>query len=150
MAQILVSLDCKIPLLDSHPGPRFQNHGGQNTFVWHNNQRQVGAERPPARHRVVSGVTPSKSSRFGLRFWSRQIAKHVPWLDSHPGPRFQYHRGQNTFVAQQSKESGILVPDSDTMEDRTPLWHNNQRQVGAGHPLTRHQVVSGVAPSKRC
>jgi hypothetical protein len=27
------------------------------------------------------------------------------------------------------------------MEDRTPLWHNNQRQVGAGRPLTRHKVV---------
>ena len=21
------------------------------------------------------------------------------WLDSHPGPQFQYHGGQNTFVA---------------------------------------------------
>ena len=32
-AQILVSSDCKTPWLDSHPGPRFQYHGGQNAFV---------------------------------------------------------------------------------------------------------------------
>ena len=32
-AQILVSLDCKRPWLDSHPGPRFQYHGNQNTFA---------------------------------------------------------------------------------------------------------------------
>jgi len=30
------------------------------------------------------------------------------------------------------------------MEDKTPLGHNNQMQVGAGRPPTRHQVVSGV------
>ena len=50
-----------------------------------------------------------------------------------------------TFIAPQ-----ILVSDSNTMEVRTPLCHNNQRQVGAGRPPTRHQVVSGVAPSKSC
>ena len=32
-AQILISSDCKTPWLDSHPGPRFRYHGGQNTFV---------------------------------------------------------------------------------------------------------------------
>ena len=32
-AQIWVSSDCRTPWLDSHPGPRFQYHGGQNTFV---------------------------------------------------------------------------------------------------------------------
>ena len=37
----------------------------------------------------------------------------------------------------------ILVPNTNTMEDRTPLWHNNQRQVGVGRPPTRHRVVSG-------
>ena len=95
------------------------------TPLWHNKQRQVGAGRPPTRHQVVSGVAPSKSCSFGLRFWSRRTAKH-------PGL------------------TAILVPDSNTMEDRTPLWHNNQRQVGAGRPPTRHQVVSGVAPSKSC
>ena len=95
------------------------------TPLWHNNQRQVGAGRPPTRHQVVSGVAPSKSCRFGLRFGSRQIAKH-------PGL------------------TAILVPDSNTMEDRTPLWHNNQRQVGSGRLPTRHQVLSGVSPSKSC
>ena len=25
--------------------------------------------------------------------------------------------------------NGVLVPDFNTMEDRTPLWHNNQTQV---------------------
>ena len=93
------------------------------TPLGHNNQRQMGAGRPPTRHQVVSGVAPSKSCSFELRFWSRRIAKH-------PGL------------------TAILVPDSNTMEDRTPLGHNNQRQVGAGRPPTRHQVVSGVAPSK--
>ena len=29
------------------------------------------------------------------------------------------------------------------MEDRTPLWHNNQMQAAVGRPLTRHRVVSG-------
>ena len=62
--------------------------------LWHNNQRQVGAGRPPARHQVVSGVTPSKSCRSGLSFWSLRIANH-------PGL------------------AAILVPDSNTMEDRT-------------------------------
>ena len=32
-AHILVSSDCKTRWLDSNPGPRFQYHGGQNTFV---------------------------------------------------------------------------------------------------------------------
>ena len=72
--------------------------------------------RPPTRHQVVSGVASSKSFWFGLRFGSRWCAKH-PGLTAN------------------------LVPDSNTMEDRTPLWHNNQRQVGAGRSLTRHQVV---------
>ena len=75
---------------------------------------------PLARHQVVSGVAPSRSCWFGLRFWSRRMAKH-------PGL------------------TAILVPDSNTMDDRTPLWHNKQRQVGAGRPPARHQVVSGVA-----
>ena len=61
----------------------------------------------------------------GLRFWSRRIAKH-------PGV------------------TAILVPDSNTMEDSTPLWHSNQTQVAAGRPPARHQVVSGVAPSRSC
>ena len=39
------------------------------------------------------------SCSFGLRFWSCRIAKH-------PGL------------------TAILVPDSNIMEDRTPLWHN--------------------------
>ena len=47
------------------------------TPLWHNNQRQVGAGRPPTRHQVVSRVAPSKSCRFGLRFGSRRIAKHL-------------------------------------------------------------------------
>ena len=66
--------------------------------------------------------------RFRLRFWSRLII-----AAKHPG-----------------LTAMILVPDSNTMENRTPLGHNNQRQVGAGRPPTRHQVVSGVAPSKSC
>ena len=47
---------------------------------------------------VVSGVAPSKSCSFGLDFgfWSRLDCK-TPWLDSHTGPRFQYHGGQNTL-----------------------------------------------------
>ena len=28
--------------------------------------------------------------------------------------------------------TAILVPDCNTMEDRTPLWHNNQRQEASG------------------
>ena len=80
---------------------------------------------PQARHQVVSGVAPSRSCWFGLRFWSRRTAKH-------PGLTV------------------ILVPDSNTMKDRTPLWYKNQRKVGAGRPLAKHQVVSWVAPSKRC
>ena len=123
-AQILASSDCKTPWLGSHPDPQFQYHDGQSTFG-HNNQRQVGAGRPPTRHQVVSGVAPSESCWFGLRFWPRLTAKH-------PGL------------------AAILVPNSNTMKDRAPLWHNNQRQVGAGRPPTRHQVVSGVAPSESC
>ena len=95
------------------------------TPLWHNNQRQVGVGRPAARHQVVSVVAPSKSCCFGLRFWDCQIAKQ-------PGL------------------TAILVPDSNTMEDRTPLRHNNQMQVGAGRPAARHQVVSVVALSKSC
>ena len=107
--------------LQKHPGLTAIPVPDSNTMedrtpLWHNNQRQVGAGRPPTRHQVVSGVTPSKCCSFGLRFWSRQIAKH-------PGL------------------TAILIPDSNTMEDRTPLWHNNQRQVGAGHPPAMHQVV---------
>ena len=78
----------------------------------HNNQRQVGAGR--------------------LLIWAQILVSSdckTPWLGSHPGPRFQYHEGQNTFLS---------------------FCHNNQRQVGAGRPPTRHQVVSGVAPSKSC
>jgi len=71
----------------------------------------------------VSGHSQKVADLGWLGFWSRQIAKH-------PGM------------------TAILVPDSNTMKDRTPLWHNKQRQVGAGRPLERHQVVSGVAPSK--
>ena len=68
----------------------------------------------------------NETGQFGWdRFWSLRIAKH-------PGL------------------TAILVPDSNTMKDRTPLWHNNQRHVGAGDPPDRHQVVSGVAPSKSC
>ena len=95
------------------------------TPLWHSNQRQVGTGRPPTRHQVVSGVTPSKRCWLGLRFGSRRIAKH-------PGL------------------TAILVPDSNTTEDRTPLWYDNQRKVAAGRPPTRHQVVSGVAHSKCC
>ena len=113
-----------------HPGLTAMLVPNSNTMedrtpLWHNHRRQVGAGRPPSRHQVVSGVAPSKSCRFGLRFWSCQIVKH-------PGL------------------TAILDPNSNTMADRTPLWHNNQRQVGAGRPPARHQVVSGVAPSKSC
>jgi len=58
-----------------------------------------------------------------LLIWAQILVSwdcKTPWLDSH------------------------LVPDSNTTEDRTPLWHNSQRQVGAGRPPTRHQVVSCV------
>ena len=68
---------------------------------------------------------PQNVADLGSDFGSRQIAKH-------PGL------------------TAILVPDSNTTQDRTPLWHNNQRQVEAGRPPTRHQDVSGVAPSKSC
>jgi len=34
------------------------------------------------------------------------------------------------------------------MEDRTPLWYNNQRQVGAGCSPTKNQVVSESHPQK--
>ena len=94
------------------------------TPLWQKNQRQVGAGRPPTRHQVVSGVASLKRLLIWLRFWSRRI------IAKHPGL------------------TAILVPDSNTMEDRTPLWNNNQRQVGVGRPPARHQVVSGVAPSK--
>ena len=98
------------------------------TPLWHNNQRQVGAGRPPARHQVVSRVAPSKSCRFGLRFWSRQIAKH-------PGL------------------TAILFPDSNTTQDRTPSWHTQANASGNRTPS--YQVVSGFAlldshPPKCC
>ena len=70
-------------------------------------------------------LPPQNVADLGSDFGSRWIAKH-------PGL------------------TAILVPDSNTMEDRTPLWHNNQMQVGARRPPTRHQDVSGVAPSKCC
>ena len=44
-------------------------------------------------------------SGFGPRFWSRRIAKH-------PGLTV------------------ILVPDSNTMEDRTPLWRSESPALG--------------------
>ena len=46
--------------------------------------------------------------------------------------------------------TAILVSHSNTTDDRKHFGHNNQRQVGAKRPPTRHQVVSGVAPSKSC
>ena len=70
---------------------------------------QAGAGRPPVRHQVVSGVAPSKSCRFGLRFGSRQIAKH-------PGL------------------TAILFPDSNTTQDRTPSWHTQSKASGSGTP----------------
>ena len=70
---------------------------------------------------------PQNVADLGSDFvWSRWIAKEHPAL------------------------TAILVPDSNTMEDRTHLWHTNQRQMGTGRPLTRHQVVYGVAPLKSC
>ena len=59
-------------------------------------------------------------------------------------PRFQINEG-----VLQSKMRWLLVFVVVFHEERTPLWHNDHRQVGAGRPPARHQVVSGVAPSKR-
>ena len=91
------------------------------TQFCHNNQTTLGVGCPPTRHQVVSGVAPSKSCRFGLRFWQNLVSHKIA---KHPGL------------------TAILVPDSNTMEDRTPSWHTKQRQAGAGRPPARHQVVS--------
>ena len=62
------------------------------------NQRQEGAGRPPTRHQVGFWSRTLKM----LLIWAQILVSSgckTPWLDSHPGPRFQYHGGQNTFVA---------------------------------------------------
>ena len=90
---------------------------------------------------TIKGKWERDALRPGMRFF----------LESHPqkvadlGSDFGLVGLQNTLSL-----TVLLVPDSNTMEDRTPLWHDNQRQVGAGRPPARHEVVSGVAPSKSC
>ena len=63
------------------------------------------------------------------------------FLESHP--QNVADLGSNFCLVGLQKYPGltvILVPDSNTMEDRTLLWHNNQSQMGAGRPQARHQV----------
>ena len=96
-AQILVSLDCITPWLDSHPGPRFQYHYGQITFV----TQQSNASGSGTPSDLASGCFGSGTLKK-LLIWAQILVTSdckTPWLDSHPGPRFQYHGGQNTFVA---------------------------------------------------
>ena len=95
------------------------------TPLWHNNQRKEGAKALQPDIRLFLESHPQKVADLGSDFGLAGL--------------------QNTLGL-----TAILVPDSNTMADRTPLWHNNQRQVGAERPLAMHQVVSGVAPSKSC
>ena len=46
----------------------------------------------------------------------------TPWLDSHPGPQFQYHGGQNTFVAYQWKASGSGTPGTPSGQASGCFW----------------------------
>ena len=98
----LVGLQNSPPWLDSHPGPQIQYHGGQNTFVAYQSKAS-GSGTPSGQ---ASGCFWSHTLRK-LLIWAQILVSldcKTPWLDSHPGPRFQYHG---------------------TMEDRTPLWHIN-------------------------
>ena len=98
-AQILVSLDCKTPWLDSHTGPRFQHHGGLEHICGMiiKGKWERDALRPGMRFFLEKSGTLKK-----LLIWAQILVSlecKTPWLDSHTGPRFQYHGGQNTFVA---------------------------------------------------
>ena len=71
------------------------------TPLWHNNERQVGVNRPPAMHHVGLGAGALLlGCRFGLEVWPPRMAKH-PAL------------------------AAIPVLDLQIEGDRTPLWHNN-------------------------
>ena len=59
-------------------------------------------------------------------------------------------RNANEAFPSTEKRKRVLLKTCLLCYGREKLWHNNQRQVGAGRPPTRHQVVSGVAPSKSC
>ena len=94
------------------------------TPLRHNNERQVGAGCPPARHQLFPESHPQEVADLGSDFGL------ASWIAKHPGL------------------TAILIPDSNAMKDRTPLWHNNQRQVGAGCPPARHQLFFESHPQK--
>ena len=59
-----------------------------------------GAHRFPGLH-MPHQATCLVSQWLGKYLESEDYRKvaDLPWLDSHPGPRFQYHEWQNTFGA---------------------------------------------------